>query len=116
MATIQDLANAISKMEGWSVPNSLAQRNNNPGNLRYVGQSGATIGQGGFAAFPTPDAGMQALIDQINLDASRGATLSSFINKFAPPSENNTTDYLSYVSSQTGVDSSMTLDAGFRRG
>lgn len=72
----------------------LAVVNNNPGNLRFVGQAGATQGSGGFARFSSPAAGVSALASQIKLDASRGATLASFINKYAPPSENNTSQYL----------------------
>lgn len=117
MATIQDLANAIGKMEGANIAGSVASRNNNPGNLRYVGQTGA-IGQdsGGFAIFPDLSTGQAALNAQINLDANRGLTLSQFIAKYAPPNENNTSNYLNFVSSQTGVDPSTTLDAGFRKG
>jgi len=81
----------------------LAQVNNNPGNLRYVGQSGASQGIGGFAYFPTPEAGVQALKDQIALDAGRGHTLESFINKFAPPSENDTNTYVNQMASALGI-------------
>lgn len=81
----------------------LAKVNNNPGNLRYVGQAGATQGDGGFARFSTPEAGYQALKDQIRLDASRGLTLQAFINKYAPPSENDTDLYLRQMVSATGV-------------
>lgn len=117
MATIQDLANSIAKFEGYFVSNSVAARNNNPGNLRYANQTG-TVGKDskGFAIFGTAEEGWTALSHQINLDANRGLTLASFMNKYAPSSENDTNSYLSYVSSQTGVDPSMTLDAGFRRG
>lgn len=86
-----------------SIPaNTLAGKNNNPGNLRYTGQAGATQGVGGFAAFPTPEAGFQALMDQINLDASRGETVSQFINKYAPPSENDTATYISQFNKALG--------------
>lgn len=83
---------------------NLARANNNPGNLRYVGQSGATQGQGGFAKFSSPQAGFNALVNQIGLDASRGATLTSFIGKYAPSSENNTAQYIQQVSSWLGID------------
>jgi len=88
-----------------SIPQSsrLSFVNNNPGNLRFVGQSGASQGQGGFAKFSTPESGADALKKQIALDASRGHTLSSFINKFAPPSENNTKQYIAQVSSELGI-------------
>jgi len=81
----------------------LAYVNNNPGNLRYVGQAGAVQGEGGFARFETPEAGYQALIAQIQLDASRGLTLEQFINKYAPPSENNTGLYINQAVQALGV-------------
>jgi len=81
----------------------LAIANNNPGNLRFVGQAGAVQGKGGFAKFATPQAGVAALNNQISLDASRGHTLASFINKYAPSSENNTSLYLQQAIKSLGV-------------
>jgi hypothetical protein len=81
----------------------LASRNNNPGNLKFRGQPGATQGEGGFAKFDDPDVGFQALKTQIALDTARGATLESYINKYAPPSENDTPAYLSDASKAIGV-------------
>lgn len=81
----------------------LSYVNNNPGNLRFAGQNGATEGQGGFAKFSTPQAGFLALVNQIKLDAKRGHTLESFIAKFAPPSENDTKTYISQVAKSLGV-------------
>lgn len=83
--------------------NTLAYRNNNPGNLRFVGQRGASPGEKGFARFDSPTEGFLALIDQVNLDKSRGHTLSSFMNKYAPPSENNTTAYINQMSKWLGI-------------
>lgn len=73
--------------------NTLAGKNNNPGNLRYVGQKGATQGAGGFARFATPEAGWQALLNQIDLDKSRAGastaspevtSLTNALNSLAP--------------------------------
>ena len=90
-----------------SIPSTtLAGKNNNPGNLRFVGQAGASKGQGGFASFVTPEAGYQALLNQINLDASRGLTVAQFVNKYAPPSENNTGQYISQFITKLGCSSS----------
>jgi len=88
-----------------SIPQSsrLAYVNNNPGNLRFAGQTGATRGEGGFAKFSSPQAGIQALQRQIQLDASRGLTLSQFISKYAPPSENDTAKYIRDVVAMTGA-------------
>jgi hypothetical protein len=40
------IANTIQQVEGY-YPGSLAYTNNNPGNLIFVGQAGATQGAGG---------------------------------------------------------------------
>jgi hypothetical protein len=89
-----------------SIPKSsrLASVNNNPGNLRFANQTGATLGEGGFAKFSTPEDGAKALENQIKLDASRNLTLSQFVSKYAPPSENDTVAYLNYLISATGAE------------
>jgi len=82
---------------------TLADKNNNPGNLRFVGQAGSIQGEGGFAKFATPEAGYQALINQVRLDQSRGMTLAQFVSKYAPPTENNTSQYVEQMSQWLGV-------------
>lgn len=104
------LASAIQNQEGY-YPGSVAYVNNNPGNLMYAGQSGATQGPGGFAVFSSYDQGYAALVNQINLDATRGTdvngnpvqTVGQLISSWAPASAgNDTTSYISSVSQQTG--------------
>lgn len=94
-----------------SIPKSsrISYVNNNPGNLVYAGQEGAKRGEKRsdgtyWAKFSTPDAGFNALQNQVKLDASRGLTLNSFINKYAPSSENDTKTYVTQVSQRLGVD------------
>jgi len=83
----------------------LSIQNNNPGNLRLAGQPGATEGQGGFAAFSSPGQGLRALTRQVVLDTqTRGMNLEDFLNKYAPPSENQTSKYIAFVERQTGLD------------
>lgn len=114
--SIIDISNAMAKQEdhtwnpatmSWSAvnPNSLAQKNNNPGNLRFAGQRGAVVGAGGFAKFETIEDGFAALGRQINLDASRGLDLGQFINKYAPKVENDTDSYLANVMRWLGLSS-----------
>lgn len=88
------------------------QRNNNPVNLRFAKQKEA-IGQdlNGFAIFPTPEAGWRAAHAQIRLDASRGLALKSFINKFAPPSENDTGLYVKLVAELLKMSIDTSLDS-----
>jgi len=74
------------------------QRTNNPLNLRFAHQTEA-VGKDkdGFAVFPFWEAGFRAAHAQIRLDASRGLTLAQFIEKFAPPSENDTENYIDFI-------------------
>jgi len=110
-AALDSITAAIVQREGSS-PGSLADRNNNPGNLVYVGQAGAVRGDGGFAKFQTRADGIQALKNQITLDAVRGSdvtgrpinSISDLISSWAPPSENDTAGYIRFVASTTGYD------------
>ena len=84
--------------------NPLSIRNNNPGNLKMVGQKGAEEGEQGFAKFKSKEAGLRALRKQVVLDTqTRGKTLREFITKYAPPSENDTEEYINFVSNKAGI-------------
>lgn len=80
-STVNTIAQAIQTQEGY-YPGSLAYENNNPGNLVYAGQSGAVRGAGGFAKFPDYTTGYQALLNQIQLYASRGYTIQQMMNVY----------------------------------
>ncbi len=84
-----------------------AQRNNNPLNLRFAHQHEAS-GQDddGFAAFPFPAAGWRAAHAQIELDKKRGLTIEQFIDKFAPPNENDTRNYLEFILDELQIEDS----------
>src|SRR5579864_2244084 len=102
MSLTDTLAQAIASMEGFFIPGTIASRNNNPGNLRAgAGQIGTDAK--GYAIFPDLTTGWNALYRQISLDAGRGLNVGQFIGKYAPPSENNTSNYLNYVTGQLGV-------------
>jgi hypothetical protein len=119
---VMKLAMAIQVQEGWA-PGTLSYRNNNPGNLRYVGQAGAMRGEGGFASYGSYSLGLAALIDQIQRNAVRGydaamrpvTTVEELIASWAPPSENDTAAYVASVTRQTGFgagDLLLSLGAG----
>jgi hypothetical protein len=115
---VNALAAAIQNQEGY-YPGSLAYQNNNPGNLVYAGQPGATPGAGGFAAFSSYNAGYTALQNQIMLDATRGTdisgnpttTVSQLLTSWAPPSQNDTATYIANVSASTGYDPNAPLSS-----
>lgn len=83
-------------------------RNNNPGNLNFVGQKGAHKEDHGdssrFAAFDTMADGIRALRDQLMIYGRRGInTIEGIISKYAPPSENNTQGYIAGLSQRVGA-------------
>ena len=117
-SAVDAISSAIQQQEGY-YPGSLAFQNNNPGNLVYAGQPGATPGSGGFASFSSYDLGLQAMKNQIQLDADRGTdvtgkpttTIAQLIASWAPPSQNDTAAYVSAVSSSTGYDPNAPLSS-----
>ena len=97
---------AISRQEGFYVEGSRAARNNNPGNLEYgpfTKTQGATGGDPRFAIFPTPEMGFAALHNLFLTEPYRGLTLEQALNRFAPPVENDTRNYLANVCVWTGA-------------
>lgn len=89
-------------------------RNNNPGNLNFVGQAGATK-EGGpngrFAVFGNMRQGVAALVKQIGLYVGRGKnTIRKIIETYAPAFENNTQAYIEAVSKAVGLSSDEPLD------
>jgi hypothetical protein len=82
--------------------------NFNVGNLRTSGINWAGKGQphNGFETFDTPEAGAAAMYHNLAsyASASPDMTLGGAIAKWAPPSENNTTAYISHVAQSAGID------------
>lgn len=106
-------------MGGWIAPKSAPRgiRNNNPGNLNFANQSGATKegGEGGrFAVFESMQHGIAALYKQIQIYFKKGInTLSSIVKTYAPASDNNNVDaYISALTKATGKGANEVLDSG----
>lgn len=99
---MKTLAQAIATMEGFYTPGTRAQRNNNPGNIEFGGfaQSCGSLraeSQGRFAVFPSADAGFHALETLLLSSAYRDLSVQQAIHRYAPPSENDTTNYVQQV-------------------
>lgn len=111
MPTLQQLAAAITRMEGFH-PGTRAYRNNNPGNLRFANQPD-TIGpdRQGFAIFGTPQAGLAALLALLAHYKAKfpGWTLDHLINVYAPASENDSENYVRLIAQFLAVDPNLTL-------
>jgi len=107
------VADAVVRQEGY---NSALAPLNNPGNLIYAGQTGATpvtVGGTTWASWPTYDAGYQGLLNQIALDASRGLTISQFTAKYAPAGQgsNDPVTYAANIAAATGLTPNSPLSA-----
>ncbi|WP_019091578.1 hypothetical protein [Komagataeibacter europaeus] len=90
-------------------------RNNNPGNLDFVGQAGAHLETGvpdpRFAAFPTMGDGIRALRDQLARYGARGLdTVAAIIGVYAPARENATATYIAALCAQLHVAADTALD------
>lgn len=92
-----ELALAMFRKEAsFATDGSLADRNNNPGNIRFVGQAGATRGAGGFARWDSMDQGIEAyfgLLDRGYRSFIDNQDWAGMVNKYAPPSENDSALY-----------------------
>lgn len=113
---VTDLSQAIARFEGFNVAGSVAQRNNNPGNLRSgPGMTGTDAS--GYAVFPSVSAGWSALYNQVSLNISRGLNLNQFFGGvpggypgYAPSSDNNNpANYAATVGGWIGVNPTVPL-------
>lgn len=99
-------------------PNSKGLRNNNPGNLR-IGSSNwmgkIPVSQntdGSFEQFETWIYGLRAMIKLIrNYIGDGHNTINKIINRYAPPHENSTNQYIAFLVKETGKYSNAKLDA-----
>ena len=96
---------------------SVAERHNNPGNLVFAGQRGATKGETvaghTFAKFQSAEEGVAALYRQLQLYQKRGIdTLTEIMGVYAPEGANNTGAYINALSKTTGLDPNQQLNFG----
>ena len=106
------IAELIAKEEGYGIPGALPTRSHNPGDLRHSPHSFHTAdAPDAIGQIDTPQDGWQDLVRQLNLYAARGMTIAEAIYEFAPPSENNSAAYLSYVANGLGVSATTLVSA-----
>ncbi|WZX60577.1 hypothetical protein AAFR86_12575 [Salmonella enterica subsp. diarizonae serovar 58:r:z53] len=83
---------------------TIADRFNNPANLRYAaGYETANTRSGKFAVFPSLDEGVLASAKQLQIYGTKGINnIHDIISKWAPSNENNTKAYIGHVVNATG--------------
>ena len=89
-------------------------RNNNPGNIEYgklAQQYGAIGTDGRFAIFPDEQSGRNAMKGLLfDSGVYQGMTIASALNKYSPPSENDTEGKIRAVVAEIGLDPNTPLD------
>lgn len=96
-----------------SIPRGI--RNNNPGNIRHGNDwKGLAEEQPdpAFCTFASPEYGLRAIVVILrNYDRKHGLrTVREFINRWAPPNENDTTEYAEHVARRLGVPADEEID------
>lgn len=92
------LAELIAQEEGFDVPGSVPNRDNNPGDLRHSPHSFHDPDDpDGIGIIDNAADGWADLNRQLQLYADRGLTLGQAIYEFAPPTENNSSAYLQFI-------------------
>lgn len=100
----QAVVDSANVAAGVNAPRGI--RNNNPGNLEYAGQLGASREDAGrFAKFSTPQEGLNALARQLRLYGTRGLnTIRAVVERYAPKKDGNNVDsYVSHLSQLMGI-------------
>lgn len=92
----------------------MAVRYNNPGNIRqgegFAGETGDTYGSN-YVVFDTAQMGLRAMfLDFRSKIKQFDGDLAQMITKYAPPSENPTDKYISYVKAALGGKDTVTED------
>lgn len=103
------LAELIAKMEGFGLPNALPTRDHNPGDLRHSPHSEHPGDPNAIGVIANDADGWADLERQLRLFADRGLTIGEAIDIFAPPTENNTTNYVNFVCSRLGLPPTATV-------
>jgi hypothetical protein len=94
------LAQLIAREEGFGIPGAIPTVTNNPGDLEHA--PGIQSWDGATGVEPSDDQGWADLERQLQLYASRGMTLRQMVDIYAPPSENDTANYLTFLTATLG--------------
>jgi hypothetical protein len=97
------LAYLISKMEGYGIPGAIPTTHNNMGDLRHSPHSQHPGDPNAIGVIDTIAHGWEDLERQLQIYANEGLTLQQMVALYAPPTENNTSNYLTFVCNGLGM-------------
>jgi hypothetical protein len=109
------LALLISQMEGFGKPGAIPTVRNNPGDLRHGPHAkhyeGIGIGEyNSIGWYDTVELGWSDLERQLTLYAMRGLTLDKLVMLYAPPTENDSENYLRFLCEGLGYPYQVPMD------
>lgn len=107
----QNAASGVMSMTG--APRGI--RNNNPGNIREanIPWQGRVGDDGAFVRFETMFYGARALVRNLwSIIGRTDGTLQTVIFTWAPPHENNSDNYVAFVSRLTGISAGQVINRG----
>lgn len=106
----------MDSFDQWTVNaahTTRGMRNNNPLNLRAVGNQNAD--RQGFRVFGTMEEGILAANEQLDRYAAKGVnTIEKIISTWAPPNENDTKAYIDEMVKETGMSADQIIEQGHR--
>jgi hypothetical protein len=97
---IPRIAELIAQEEGYGIPGALPTRDHNPGDLRHSPHSfHSPTNPNAIGQIDDPQDGWDDLVGQLNdyVRDNPQITVSEAIYKWAPPTENDSAAYVSYV-------------------
>jgi cellulase/cellobiase CelA1 len=104
------LARVMAQEEGDNVLGSVPNRDHNPLDLRHSPHSShAGEGPNDIGIIDNDADGWADAERQLQLYASRGMTLQQMVETLAPPTENNTQQYIDFVCAGMGLPPTATV-------
>lgn len=105
---------AIDAADNAAPTKAIGYRINNPLNIRYSTANnwkGQTGEQSGFCVFDTPENGLRAAMVNLKSYRKKGViTIGDIISRWAPPTENNTQNYIDFVCKKLGAAASYEVE------
>ena len=97
------LATLIARMEGFGKPGAIPTVRHNPGDLRHGPHAHHPGDPNAVGTYDSDAEGWDDLERQLGLYAARGMTLREMVAIYAPPSENDTLNYLNFICDALGL-------------
>lgn len=98
------LARLMAQREGDGIPGAIPTTHNNPGDLLHAnGETHPANAPNSVGSFPTPEAGWNALEEQLDKFSARNLTLAQMATIYWPEPQNDTASCLKFICDGLGL-------------